>query len=458
MNKFRIGLFHVVVLAGMIVSCSKSNDLIESGSNKVEKTSSNDTYLISVMNDPDMDQFDKASMLLNETQLSSVICKKLIADSYNPYIIEVVLATQITLENDVLIDLIEDDGLNDATVLNVLCSKSPLSAPVLSALSDNRPSISLSDISKYNTDIKLMSMCDGKVIYTKRLVTSKSADGTIFMLQDAAERSFANTVSASDLNKMLVGCGGSWTCGDKTVTDKGDGVTIVSCLVSQKKCVKVLQPSKSLTADDQSIVDLLDNESLSDFEKGNQILELDSVSPNLMREIIDHRSSLDPFVFETIVLSNGKILEENLTKLIIDEHLNRTLLKNILIVNSPLSAEIKALVTKFHPSISLSQVGAFDESDIALSICALSLISGDEIEIRKTSSTSHEASVTNRVLIPLSSTASSDDIEKMADGCGGSRWVCGELVVTSTHAGVTKYVCQTPPNDKCLKLSKKENR
>lgn len=458
MNKFKIGLLLAVLSSGVFVSCSKNNDVLEGSSNKELKSASNDTYLLSVMNDPDMDQFDKASVLLNENQLSSVICKKLIADSYNPYIIEVVLASQITLENDVLIDLIEDDDLNDATVLSILRSKSPLSAAVISTLSDNRPGISLSGISKYNNDVKLMSMCDGKVIYTKRLVTSKSKDGTIFMLQDAEELSLANTVGASDLNKMLAGCGGNWTCGDKTVTDKGDGVTIVACLISQKKCVKVMQPSKSLTADDQTIVNLLENESLSDFEKGNQILELDSISPNLMSEIIDHRGSLHSFVFETILLSNGKISEENLIKLIIDEKLNGTLLKNILIVNSPLSADIEALVAKFHPKISLSQVRAFDKSDIALSICALTLISGDEIDIRKTSNTSHEATVTNRVLIPLSSTASSGDIEKMADGCGGSRWVCGELVVTSTQAGVTKYVCQTPPNDKCLKLSKKENR
>ena len=114
MNKFKIGLLLAVLSLGVFVSCNKNNDVLEGGSNKDLKSASNDTYLLSVMNDPDMDQFDKASVLLNENQLSSVICKKLISDSYSPYIIEVVLASQITLENDVLIDLIEDDEINDA--------------------------------------------------------------------------------------------------------------------------------------------------------------------------------------------------------------------------------------------------------------------------------------------------------------------------------------------------------
>ncbi len=446
------------VTGGTIAACKK-NTVRPSGKqtsfNQLKSTSS-DTYLRSVLADNSLGPYEKANIFLNEDLLSETICRELIASpAFDAYIIEVVLASQTELSDNVLIDLVRKTSISDATVRSILQSKSPLSGAVKSQLASTRPGISLSDIAKYDERTKLISLCQQGIIYTKRVISSRTANGWSMMLEDAETVHFANHASSANVGIMAAGCGGKWKCGDETTKDIGDGITIVTCLVSDRKCVKLAKKDASqLSGNDASVVSVLDNASLSAFQKGNAVLNVADFSDALLGEILDRRVDLHPFVFETIMVSAGEISDDNLCRLIIDETLPDPLLKNILIVNTPLSADVKSLVSKFHPDISLTSIAAYDEKDIAVSVCARSLICGDEITLTEVSDTTHELTAKNKIMVAFSATASDSEVAQLVAGCGG-RWICGVLSLITESGGLTRYTCVSPPEEKCVKLARK---
>lgn len=462
MKKSKFILLLIPIAGIIILACNKINKSInegqiQNGQNDISysKVLTSDSYLISVIQNTQMNQYEKARILLNEDLLSTTVCNELLSNSanYDQYIIEVVLASQIELKDEALINLIEKVGINDATVKSILQSKSPLSNTVKSKLTSTRPNINTTDIVQYDNYIKLINMCDQSILYTESLIYSKGSDRSNFLTKNLQSKKFINTTNDSNIAMMISGCGGRWTCGSARVRDEGNGITSIQCINTSEKCVKIAKEKKSLSTFDNGIVSVLDDPNLNSFEKTNSILNIENISPELMNEIIDRRTSLNSHSFEIILLSSGKISDSNLAKMIIDPTINESLLRNILIVNTPLSEDSKDLISRFHPSISLSGIANYNNKSLAISLCLGGLLSGDNISINEVSDTNHEISVTNQTIIPFVFSASDPDVATMIAGCGG-KWICGEYVYKTKFDTTVTHACSAPPNKKCVKVAK----
>lgn len=463
-------MMYFVGLFVIIAACEKENpnDVALNGQQGEEfqesqsgnkSCGSNDGYLCEAINSSDMDCYDKGALLLNEeNDLSSTVCNSLVsnADNFEESVLEVVLSSQSFLSDEDLISIINHDGITDGTVESILYSQSPLSGAVVSATQANRPSIDLSAIASTNGLDKLLCLCEGRMYFAEKIIVTKTCGETSFILENFFSRPLSHSIDPENQEKLAGGCGGKWTCGNSKVTDKGDGISVIQCTVPpETKCAKIIRTEpKSFSSGENGILSMLSNSNASDFVKGSHVLNQESISDNLMSEIIDLACEMNPYVIEVILLTSGKISQDNLVKIINQPAINDATVTNILAVNSPIDNRIGGLITKLRPGISVSYVNSFADKDMLVTMCCQSITVGSNIIVTEIDSKTHEIMTFDKETLSFGTSAQESDINVLAAG-GGGKWIKGEVSVSSTHPnGSSVTYCVAPPNVKCAKVVK----
>lgn len=424
-----------------------------------KSSSSNDSYLCEAINSSDLDCYDKGALLLNEeNDLSSTVCNNLVsnANNFDEAVLEIVLSSQSVITDEDLVSIINHDGITDGTVESILYSQSPLSASVISATQNKRPSIDLSAIASTNDLDKLLCLCEGRMYFAEKIIVTKTCGETSFILESSFSRPLSHSIDPENQEKLAGGCGGKWTCGNSKVTDQGDGITKIQCTIPpETKCAKIIRTEpKSFSPGENGLLGMLSNSNASDFVKGSHILNQESISDNLMSEIIDLACEMNPYVVEVILLTSGKISQDNLIKIINQPAINDVTVTNILAVNSPINSRIGGLVTKLRPGISVSYVNSFADKDMLVTMCCQSITVGSNIIVTEIDNKTHEIMTFDKETIPFGTSALESDISTLAAG-GGGKWIKGEVSAATTHPnGSTVTYCVTPPNEKCAKVVK----
>jgi hypothetical protein len=469
MNKKSILFYSIIVLGSfsLINSCKKefpekNVSKISSGPSTRGKTTNVDAYLNSVLDDESIDCIEKTNQLIGHGELSLPICNKLLSKmgEFSPYELEVIFGSQIDLPDQIISKLIESPLISDATLKTILISNTPLSTGNISKVQANRSSILISEINGFNNLEKFICLCDNVMIFGTNVIEVKECNSVTYIIENSFTRTLANG-SGDNSARIAAGCGDGWTCGKLTSssTTYPDGltVTIVNCSrPPEDKCAKRLKKSHDLSPQDQGSLNQLRNSNSSDFVNGKHILNLEIISESLMSEIIEMKCDLNPFVFETILLTAGKLSDNNLIKLINQkEQLSDAFITNVLIVNTPLTERVRGEIANIRPDLNLSYVGTFNTKDVVFSFCYKSLIYGDDLTLTDVSNGT-KLEFTNGGEIPMINTADSEEIGDLTTGCG-SHYICGELHTVSGNTTTTIYTCATPPNDhKCLKVAKKK--
>jgi len=451
----------------LIISCTKDKELLEqTTSNKNDtdlhlksSTVNNDFILLECLNNPELDSYDKGGVFLDQDSLSENIIDSLLNHSVDiePFVMELILISQENFTNKSFQAIIDCENIDNPTLENILLTKTPLHNEINDYVFEKREMVIEHNYDDYQ---KLISTCDGGVIFAEKIIEIYDCNSTSFLIVNPTKKSFINLCNCEEENtqKMLNSAGGSkWVKGSRTVqTNSAGDITKVTCdRPPTPKCVKAMPQNiekGTISQSDNSIINFINSNS-SDFIKGKKLINEEELSDVVLLELFKKVCDFDQFVFETIFLSQEKLSEKILVNLIMNENIPNEMLTNILIVNSPLEGNILNYIEKFRTDISIDYINQFSEKEILLSMCNQSLIIGDKIEIEQKHN-HKEFKVYNKSVISMYSSISESNKSKFLVGGNNSKWVYGEISAHGGNSGYDIYICVKPPNKKCLKLAK----
>ena len=449
----------IVIFAGFFIfSCTKlENEFSEQktvSSPTKSAISSNDAFLLSVLNNNGLDSYDKGSVFLDQDSLSELVIDSLLSLSigFDPYVIELILTSQISLTEHSLRSIIDCNYITTPTLLNILYSKTPLSANIEDYLYQKRQTNINSSYDNYE---KIISVCGGGVIYAEKIIEVRDCSTTSFALINPIQRSFNCICNCNDqnINKLFESTGGGkWIRGESTVK-VGDGITWISCKTPPSpKCMKRISTKTNTFPQDNGIMNFL-NSNTSDYIKGKRLLSEDSLSEYVLLEIINRACYFDKFVTEIVFLNQEQLSDKVIYSLILSPNISDDMLTNILIVNTPLNSKAIELASKVRPNVNVGEINSYSNKKILLSLCSRSLIIGDEIIIT-TNMNSTSFQVFNIERKYFTSSISDNNLKFLVSGASADKWILGEEAVVVPRPESTTIACTRPPNTKCVKIKK----
>lgn len=433
----------------------ETNSHIESSYEKAGNQ--NDSYLIQVINSQNLDAFEKGNELISVRQLSDNVLTEFVqkANLFDQYVIEVVLSSQNELFSDLLTAMINNNSITDETLESILISKAPLDANIISELNSNQRNVDINKIQLGNKNVKIVSICANVIIMADAITTLNSCDETVFLLENASTIPLANSCIKSDSDKLRAAGGdGGWTKGRAIIQEEGDDTYLRCRRPPYSKCAKVIRKNVSLSNNEIGLLNTLKSSNQSDFQKGKMLLEENEISENLMSEIIDLGCSLDSYVMETVLMSSGKLSEDNLIKVMLSENFSDEMVKNILITNPPLSNRTEGYVLKLRPNLNLSEIQYYYDKSIMIALCCGQIFIGNSVTIEENGHNAHNISIDNESILSFANSISQNNLETMRQVGGGGNWIKGELSWVSENNQVSNYICSRPPNKRCAKVVK----
>ncbi|MBN4072395.1 hypothetical protein JYT74_00005 [Crocinitomix catalasitica] len=304
---------------------------------------------------------------------------------------------------------------------------------------------------------KLISFQDGGMFLAESSTKTKSCGEVVHILENVTFRAFGNSISNGNMDILAADCGEGWTCGERKVEEFQPGVLRITCTPPPNiKCVKeVTETETKISGGDNGLLNFLTASSVSDFKKGQMLLNSGDLSQALISEFIDLSCELDPSVVEIVLLANRGLSETNLTKLMLQpkSSISDATLTNILIMNTPLSANTQKNVSRLRKDVDLSFINKFNGKVLAIAFTFQQILVGDKLIIEEISKKESSFEFTNLIELSFANPASEEDLGIMTEGCGEG-YICRDLVLSKTSpTGTSVFFCSTTPaNAKCLEL------
>lgn len=468
---FKVSVLLLSILGLTIYSCKKSNlELDPNINNSNIETSSyqnnqrkncNDGEVNQIINDQTLTASEKTSALIEYDELSSNAVSSIVnnSSSFGKFNLELIF--QVCQIKDVdLILFANHSYFDDATLSNIIAAQLPVSTGVEAIIKTHRPNINMSELNKLKNYDRVLSLCDLKMIYAPKSYVIYECKGKSIKFLNPVFRSFVNTATSSDIDvvsRVKDKDKSEWTLGAKSQssTTDPDGTTVhtISCSTPPNtKCMKIVkQASAERTVDDNTLIDVINNMSLDDYEKGAALTSQDIQSP-VMTELINKFCTFDKYVFELITTSNKTMDEDNINRMILNSDIADNLLTNILISSTPLKATSISLLRVVRPNLKAEFFAKYNTKAKIISICNTNITVGDNLIKTNPTPNSTQIKIDNAEgfnFVYQPDPVKIDLIRKKKKGDTKDTWVYGEQSYQSTVGNTTTLSCVEPPSPKC---------
>ncbi len=442
-------LLLIIAFACVLLSCSKEED---SAITTRSIQSTNDELLLMCLNDTSMDCYEKGALFLDQDTLSEEVISELLikSEEFDPFVIEIILTSQYGFTDNSFASMIDCKSICDLTIENILLSQTPLTSKTIEYLYRERNMVL---DHKYDNLTKIVSACDGGVIYTEKYIEIFDCLSGSIIAFDSQIRPFINNCHCNDENiqKLLSGSGSDrWAKGEKKL-DPIPGGQIVKCKrPPEPKCFKRPKESISeLSKEDQQLIDLI-NSKETDFEIGKKLLDQDTLSEIVLIELFKKSCDFDKFVMQTVFLTQGKLTEKTLVNILLNENLSADEVTQILVVNTPLDENIIRYLKIFQPEIPLNNITNYNDKSILFSMCDQSLLVGDSIII----DTDQSFTIYNMTEIKIPAPITQENKMVLANSAYSKKWIYGERDIISSGPNTDAILCLNNPDIKCVKVAK----
>jgi hypothetical protein len=449
-------------------SCKKDTDLksVMSNSATSETTGANlrvnnDNNVVQTVNNHNYTFTQKTGLLIDFDNFGSSAFAAIMEkqNDFGLFSLELIFST-VKIQEEDLITLADNSFFDNNTYKNIVVAQTPISEATLNTIISKRPTFTAAEINSYQNLDRAVNVCDLRMVYAKKIVTVGNCNEITTVFINSTIRYMQNGVNEFDLNiimNMGGGSGSTWIYGKSkttTSTDADGTITKISCSdPPHNKCMKVISQSTIAAppiGNDNHQINLINSTNKTSYEKGRDLLAEDLDEP-VLSALIDNACGFDNFVFELLMVSNGKTTDGNLLKAIFNDNISDAVLTNILIVNVPLSNNVKSILARNRKNISVSNIESFGGKRMSVSICRNSILTSDEIVVAEPYNHTTTITYTNLKEIALASTPDGSQLETLLFGPKGT-WIRGEQSAMSTNGSQTIMYCVSPPTPKCVKV------
>lgn len=467
----KVSTLLLIVIGATIYSCKKSNPLIDASSNQEsssdlansttnQRRNNTDAEALQIVNDETLTANEKTSALIEFDALGRSVVAKIINDinTYGKFNIELIF--QVCKVEDVdLILLANHSYLDDATLSNIIAAQLPIGSGAESVIRTHRPNINMLELNKLKDYDKIISLCDLKMVYAPKSYIIYECSGTSIKFLNPVFRSFVNSVNAGDLDvlsRVRDKDKSEWYLGAKNQSSStgsdGSTITTITCATPpNNKCMKLVkQASAEKTVTDNTLIDIINDKSLNDYEKGGELSIQDIQSP-VMTALIDKYCTFDKFIFEIITTSNKTMDEDNINRIILNNDIPDNLLTNILITSTPLKASSISILGVVRKNLKAEYFAKFDSKSKIISICNSNISVGDNLIISNPKSNTTEILINNieAFSFVFQPDPTKIDFFRKKKGDTKDTWIYGDQSIVTTNGNTTKVVCIEPPSPKC---------
>ncbi len=460
------------VTAGItIYSCrkdnSKANQAVPAISNQNNTPGNNnhrkacdEREALSIINDEALTGSEKTSLLIEYDNLTPAVALAILERSTEFGLFNMELIFQVCkISDDNLIAISKNSYFDDATLSNIIAAQLPIEPQTESRITELRPGIMMRELNVLKDYDKAISLCDLKMIYAPKSYVIYTCAGKSFKFINPVFRSFVNYAGANDVNvvaRVRDKDKTEWTLGDKSQssTTGSDGTTVhsISCSTPPNtKCMKIVkQASAELTIDDGELIDLLNDASLNDYEKGAELSITDIQAP-VMTELINKFCTFDKYVFELITTSNKTMSPDNINRMILNPDISDMLLTNILITNTALKPSSISLMEIARPNLNARYFAGYNSKSKIISLCNTNILVGENLIKSSPDANTTQITIENSESFNFVYQPDPVKVELIRKKKGGTKdtWINGEQSMITTVGNTTTLKCVEPPSPKC---------
>ncbi len=442
--------------------CATNNQSNTPGKSKQRKAC-DEREALGILNDEELSASEKTSLLIEYDNLTPVVTMAILERSAEFGLFNMELLFQVCeISDDNLIAISRNSYFDDATLSNIIAAQLPIERQTESQIVELRPRIMMRELTMLKDYDKAISLCDLKMIYAPKIYVIYARSGKTFKFINPVFRSFANNAGANDVNvvaRVRDKDKTEWTLGDKSQSSStgSDGTTVhtISCsMPPNTKCMKIVkQASAALVFGDKALIDLLNDASLGDYEKGAELSVTDIQAP-VMEELINKFCTFDKYVFELLTTSNKSMSEDNINRMILNPDISDMLLKNILITNTPLESSSVSLVGVARPNLNVGYFAQYDTKSKIISMCNTNILVGENLEKTNPAANTTVMVLENSERFNFVYQPDPVKVELIRRKKGGTKdtWVYGEQSMIATVGNTTTLKCVEPPSPKCCSI------
>lgn len=415
---------------------------------------------LSIINDESLTGSEKTSLLIEYDNLTHAVTLAVL-ERFNEFgLFNMELIFQVCeVSDDDLIAISKNSYFDDATLSNIIAAQLPVEQQTESRITELRPGITMNELNVLKNYDKAVSLCDLKMIYAPKSYVIYTCTGKVFKFVNPVFRSFVNHAEVNDGNavaRVKDKDKTEWTLGDKSQSSStgSDGTTVhtISCSTPpNNKCMKIVkQASSELVIGDRELIDLINDRSLDDYEKGAELIITDVQAP-VMTELINKFCTFDKYVFELIVTSNKSMSPDNINRMILNPDISDMLLTNILITNTPLKPSSVSLMAIARPNLNASYFAGYSIRSKIVSICNTNILVGDNLIKSRPDDNTTQITIENSESFNFVYHPDPVKIQIIRKKKGGAKdvWINGEQSMITTVGNTTTLKCVEPPSPKC---------